>query len=84
MGEGEHGEVRIKINDIIVSYLTLRMSPSYLDGFSTFYVDSNSKIYQHTVDRVMEDKDKVVSKTIIQKLVDLKQRAAAEPALSCK
>ena len=57
------------------------MSPSYLDGFSTFYVDSNSKIYQHTVDRVMEDKDKVVSKTIIQKMADLKQRAAAEPAL---
>ena len=84
MGEGEHGQVRIKINDIIVSYLTLRMSPGYLDGFSTFYVDSNSKIYQHTVDRVMEDKDKVVSKTIIQKLVDLKQRAAAEPALNCK
>ena len=60
------------------------MSPSYLDGYSTFYVDSNSKIYQHTVDRVMEDKDKVVSKTIIQKLADLKQRAAAEPSLSCK
>ena len=40
------------------------MSPIYLDGFSTFYVDSNSKIYQHTMDRVMEDKDKVVSKTI--------------------
>jgi hypothetical protein len=60
------------------------MSPSYLDGFSTFYVDSNSNIYQHTVDRVMEDKDKEVSKTIIQKLVDLKQRAAAEPSLSCK
>ena len=57
------------------------MSPGYLDGFSTFYVDSNSKIYQHTVDRVMEDKDKVVSKTIIQKMADLKQRAAAEPAL---
>ena len=57
------------------------MSPSYLDGFSTFYVDSNSKIYHHTVDRVMEDKDKVVSKTIIQKLADLKQRAAAQPAL---
>ena len=66
---------------ILISYLTLRMSPSYLDGFSTFYVDSNSKIYQHTVDRVMEDKDKVVSKTIIQKMADLKQRAAAEPAL---
>jgi hypothetical protein len=60
------------------------MSPSYLDGFSTFYVDSNSQIYQHTVDRVMEDKDKEVSKNIIQKLVNLKQRAAAAPALSCK
>ena len=44
-------------------------------------MDSNSKIYQHTVDRVMEDKDKVMSKTIIQKLADLKLRAAAEPAL---
>ena len=60
------------------------MSPSYLDGFSTFYVDSDSKIYQHTVDRVMEDKDKEVSKTFIQKLADLRQRAAEEPALSCK
>ena len=81
MGEGEYGEVRLKMIIICVTCFTSRMSPSYLDGFSTFYVDSNSKIYQHTVDRVMEDKDKVVSKTIIQKMADLKQRAAAEPAL---
>ena len=59
------------------------MSPSYLDGYSTFYVDSNSKIYQHTVDRVMEDKDKdkVAGKTIVQKLVELRQRSETQPAL---
>merc|ERR1719508_396671 len=58
-----------------------RLSPSYIDGHSTFYVDSDSKIYQHTVDRVMEDKDKVVMKTVVQKLMELKQRAATQPAL---
>ena len=59
------------------------MSPSYLDGYSTFYVDSNSKIYQHTVDRVMEDKekDKLVGKTIVQKLLELRQRSETQPAL---
>ena len=57
------------------------MSPSYIDGYSTFYVDSDSKIYQHTVDRVMEDKDKVVMKTVVQKLMELKQRSATQPAL---
>ena len=59
------------------------MSPSYLDGFSTFYVDSNSKIYQHTVDKVMEDKekDKVAGNTILQKLLELRQRSETQPAL---
>ena len=61
--------------------LICRMSPAYLDGFSTFYVDSDSKIYQHTVDRVMEDKEKEVGKTMVQKLIELKQKAAAEPAV---
>ena len=60
---------------------TIRLSPSYIDGYSTFYVDSDSKIYQHTVDRVMEDKDKVVMKTVVQKLMELKQRSATQPAL---
>ena len=71
----------MKMIIISVACFTSRMSPSYLDGFSTFYVVSNSKIYQHTVDRVMEDKDNEVSKTFIQKLADLKLRAAAEHAL---
>lgn len=58
-----------------------RMSPSYLDGYSTFYVDSNSKIYQHTVDRVMEDKEKEVQKTVLQKLLELKQKTETQAAL---
>jgi len=58
-----------------------RMSPSYFDGYSTFYVDSNSKIYQHTVDKVMEDKDKEVVKSVSQRWRELKQRVATQPAL---
>ena len=57
------------------------MSPAYLDGFSTFYVDSDSKIYQHTVDRVMEDKEKEAGKTMVQKLLELKQKTAAQSAV---
>lgn len=49
-----------------------RIAPVYMDGFSTFYVDSNSKIYQHTVDRVREDKDKVGRKSVVQKLGELR------------
>merc|ERR1719312_2372616 len=52
-----------------------RIAPTYIDGLSIIYVDSNSKIYQHTMDRVMEDKDKVVKRTMIQKLLELKQKS---------
>jgi len=58
-----------------------RMSPAYIDGFSKFYVASDSKIYQHTVDRVMEDKEKEEGKTMVQKLLELKQKTAAQPAV---
>jgi len=58
-----------------------RMSPCYLDGYSTFYLDSNSKIYQHTVDRVMEDKEKEVQKTMVQRLLELKQKAETQAAI---
>jgi len=58
-----------------------RMSPSYLDGYSTFYVDSNSKIYHHTIDRVMEDKEKEVQKTFVQKLLELKQKTETQAAI---
>ena len=57
------------------------MSPAFLDGYSTFYVDSDSKIFQHTVDRVMEDKKKEVGKTMVQKLLDLQQKAEAQPSM---
>jgi len=58
-----------------------RIAPTYIDGFSIFYVDSYSKIYQHTMDRVMEDKDKVVRKTIVQKLSEFKQKSGTQPAM---
>jgi len=58
-----------------------RIAPTYIDGFSIFYADSYSKIYQHTMDRVMEDKDKVVRKTIVQKLSEFKQKSGTQPAM---
>ena len=61
--------------------LNTRIAPTYIDGLSIFYVDSNSKIYQHTVDRVIEDKDKVVRKTMIQKLLERKRKSGAQPAM---
>jgi len=58
-----------------------RSAPTYIDGFSIFYVDSKSKIYQHTMDRVMEDKDKVIRRTIVQKLLEFKQKSGTQPAM---
>jgi len=58
-----------------------RIAPTYIDGLSIFYVDSNTKIYQHTVDRVIEDKDKVVRRTMIQKLLECKRKSGAQPAM---
>jgi len=58
-----------------------RSASTYIDGFSIFYVDSNSKIYQHTMDRVMEDKDKVIRRTMVQKLSEFKQKTGTQPAM---
>jgi len=58
-----------------------RTSPSYIDGYSTFYVDSNSRIYHHTMDRVMEDRDKMVVKPLVQRLMELKPKQGAQPVL---
>jgi len=58
-----------------------RMSPSYIEGYSIFYVDSNSKIYHHTMDRVMEDRDKEIVKPLVQRLLELKKKQEAQPAL---
>jgi len=58
-----------------------RSSPSYIDGYSTFYVDSNSRIYHHTMDRVMEDRDKMVVKPLVQRLMELKTKQGAQPVL---
>ena len=44
-------------------------------------MDSDSKIYQHTVDREMEDKDKMVVRSLVQKLSEIKPRPATQPAL---
>jgi len=58
-----------------------RIAPVYFDGYSTYYVNSESKIYQHTVDRVMEDKDKGVRKSVFQKLSELGSKSGTQPAL---
>ena len=58
------------------------MSPSYIDGYSTFYVDSDSKIYQHTVDKVRGSEDKEETKSMVQKLLEVANRQrVSQPAL---
>ena len=57
------------------------MSPSYIDGYSTFYVDQDSKIYQHTIDKIIQDKEKDASNDVVKRLVNLQQKSAPSPAL---
>ena len=59
-----------------------RLSPSYLDGYSTFYVDSDNKIYQHTVDKVRRGEDKEVAKSLVQRMVEMVNRQrVSQPAV---
>jgi len=59
-----------------------RLSPSYLDGYSIFYVDGNNKIYRHNLHSIMSDKDKEEIKSPVQKIIDLigKQQRVTQPA----
>ena len=58
-----------------------RTAPAYLDGYSTFYVNSDNKIYQHSLDRVRPDQEKNVNKSVIQRLLELvgKEARVAQP-----
>ena len=61
--------------------LSLRFAPAYLDGYSTFYVNSDNQIYQHTLDRVRQEQGENTNKTLIQRLLDLigKQARVHQP-----
>ena len=62
--------------------LLSRLSPSYIDGYSTFYVDSDNKIYQHTVDKVRGSEDKEETRSLVQKLLEVANRQrVSQPAL---
>ena len=50
------------------------MSPSYLDGYSTFYVDSDSKIYRHTVGEVRRGRDKEKVPSMIERIAAIVNR----------
>merc|ERR1712025_116704 len=59
-----------------------RLSPSYLDGYSTFYVDSDNKIYQHPVDKVRRGEDKELAKSLVQRMVEMVNRQrVSQPAV---
>jgi len=59
-----------------------RLSPSYLDGYSIFYVDANNKIYRHNLHSIMSDRDKEEIKSPVQKIIDMigKQQRVTQPA----
>merc|ERR1712241_983522 len=58
-----------------------RMAPAYLDGYSTFYVNSDNKIYQHSLDSVRSEQGKNINKSVLQRLLELvgKQARVAQP-----
>jgi len=58
-----------------------RTAPAYLDGYSTFYVDSDSKIYQHTLDRVRQEQGENTTKSPVQRMLELigKQARVHQP-----
>ena len=59
----------------------VRSALQYLDGYSTFYVDNDNKIYHHTLDQVRGSRDKEVTKTLIQRLVEIINRQrVSQPA----
>jgi len=60
-----------------------RLSPSYLDGYSTFYVDSDSKIYRHTVEEVRRGKEKEKVPSMIERIAAIvnRQSVTQQPAM---
>lgn len=60
-----------------------RLSPSYLDGYSTFYVDSDSKIYRHTVEKVRRGKEKEKVPSMIERIAAIvnRQPVTQQPAM---
>jgi len=59
-----------------------KAADTWYDGYSTFYVDNDDKIYKHRADKVMPDEDREpvsVKKQLAEKLQKLKPQAA--PAL---
>jgi hypothetical protein len=60
-----------------------RLSPSYLGGYSTFYVDSDSKIYRHTVEKVRRGKEKEKVPSMIERIAAIvnRQPVTQQPAM---
>lgn len=60
-----------------------RLSPSYLDGYSTFYVDGDNKIYRHTVEEVRRGRDKEKVPSMIERIAAIvnRQPVSQQPAL---
>jgi hypothetical protein len=57
-----------------------RMAPTWYDGYSVFYVDSDNLIYKHVADRRMPDQDKE-KVGVVEKLKKLKPTTAPSPAI---
>ena len=68
-------------NPLTTSYC--RLSPSYLDGYSTFYVDGDNKIYRHTVEEVRRGRDKEKVPSMIERIAAIvnRQPVSQQPAL---
>jgi len=58
-----------------------RMSPSYLDGVSTFYCDSESKIVIHQVDWLDRDQERPALSPLARLVELARTRAATQPAV---
>jgi len=59
-----------------------KATPSWYDGYSTFHIDGNNKIYKHVADRRMPDEDKEPAlNPVVEKLKKLKPAPAPSPAI---
>jgi len=56
-----------------------RTAPAYLDGYSTFYVNTDNQIYQHTLDRVRPEEGQERTKSKIHRLLELIGKQARVP-----
>ena len=78
--------MRTQIGNVSASetqFTIYRLSPSYLDGYSTFYVDSDSKIYRHTVEKVRRGKEKEKVPSMIERIAAIvnRQPVTQQPAM---